>query len=299
MKNFTFNKVYIIRSLSPTQPQMWQPGEMLRDELTKANVNNELVDILDGWIGFNREILRIAGECVNVGVRPIVHFICHGGEPSKIYPKGAMKFWNENVKKYDIKEWEQILPYLEYLNLASHFNLFVSMCVCHGFYSLLSFIQDYHRIPFCGLLASPDPISVASSKISFTNFYISLVQNQNVNNAIDDLHNSLAPIKPVYERFGIKMEDYLVVFSDELFTKAAKEDYKKNRSSLAAIWRLGKKIYYRMRKGRDEHIRAFVGKNLREYPTFFLQMRDYKFMLDVYPEERPRFELPNSIGDLK
>lgn len=299
MKNFTFNKVYIIRSLNPAQPQMWLPGNTLLNELRKAKVESEPVDILDGWIGFNREIIRIAGECITNNIKPIVHFICHGGEPSTKYPRGAMAFWNKNTNSNDIYEWEQILPYLEYLNLVSHFNLFVSMSVCHGFYSLLNMLQDYHRIPFCGLLASPNPISLVSSIVGFPEFYTSLVQNKDITVAIDDLRRAVEPLRPYYENQGLKLEEYLVLFSDELFTKAAKDDYKKNRSSLAALWRLGKKIYYRMRSRRDEHIRAFVGKNLREYPTFFLQMRDYKFMLDVYPEERPRFELPDSIEDLK
>ena len=301
MKNFTFNKVYIIRSLdpNPSKKALWIPGDVLRYELTKANVSNELIDIQDGWIGFNREMLRIAGECIVNNIKPIVHFICHGGEPSKKYPKGAMAFWNQNSHDNDIYEWGQILPYLEYLNLVSHFNLFVTMSVCHGFYSLLSLLQDYHRIPFCGLLASPDPVSLNSSISGFTKFYISLIINADIITATNDLRIALEPLRPQYESLGLKMEEYLVLFSDDLFTKAAKDDYIKNRSSLGKLWNLGKKIYYRVRYRREERIRDFVGKTLRDYPILFTQIRDYKFMLDVYPEERNRFDLPDSFNELK
>ena len=39
MKGFTFNKVYIIRSLNPNDKQLWVPGDELFNGLKKCNVD--------------------------------------------------------------------------------------------------------------------------------------------------------------------------------------------------------------------------------------------------------------------
>lgn len=300
MKSFTFNKVYIIRSIDPSDYNLNLPGQVLFDMLKKAGVPCELIDIHTGLVGFNQVILKITGDCITQDVKPILHFTCHGAEPSKKHPNGAMFLW-DHLNGYSAYSWQTILPFLERLNIACQTNLFVSLCICHGFYSLLHLLDETYRIPFCGLLASPDPVYQQTAILAFGSFYLSLLSNQDVSTAIDDLRNSIATLKPWYDSHNIPMEEFLVLFSDDLFTKAAKEDFKKNRSTLFKLWQLGERLfgYIRNRNKRNGLISLYVRENLVRFPVIYKHLRDFKFMLDIYPQQRNVFDLPKNIKDLQ
>ena len=299
MKSFTFNKVYIVRSLNPNNTQLLAPGDLLYQQLNLQNVPCELCDVSHGIVDFNQIMNKIVGDCVTKDIKPIIHFICHGAEPCQKYPNGALALWDHQEGSI-IYTWDKILPYLEHINIVCKLNLFVSMCVCYGFYSLLHLLDESHRIPFCGLLASPDPINLHCAIVGFARFYESLIANKSTSTAIDDLQKSLMPLKNWYEQQNIPMERFLVLFSDDLFTHAAKEDFQKNRSSIFKLWKLGLYIFKRIknRNIRNHAIVAFIKENYKKYPSLFKRMKDHKFMLDIYPDQQERFDLPKDIKDL-
>lgn len=302
MKKFTFNKVFILRSLAPKDKKLWEPGNALYDALRKEKVPCQLIDIQEGFNQFGKEIMQIVEECMKEGVRPIIHFICHGIEPNKYpqYPNSAMVLWNEKTQQNEIVRWEYVMYLLEYINEASHFNLFVTMSVCHGFYSLTKLLDEHYRIPFCGALASPDAIYVVSSMEYYKDFYIALIHNKNVYEAQQKLLECLYQYKDMYEANGWKIEEQLVFFADQEFTKAAKADYKMNRSTEEQLRATAVKAYHDVGhlNPTEDEIEIFV----KMHPTFFWEeftkVRDYKFMLDDYPDNRDILELPYSFEEL-
>ena len=304
MKSFTFNKVYIIRSLNPKEETLWIPGDELLKGLKSCNVDCEILDIQEGIMQFRDTMQNINNSCKNLNVKPIIHFICHGLRPNQHpqYPIGAMFLWNDYKQISELIKWEDLLYYLEQTNEACHFNLFISMSICYGFYSLLKLFEHSYRIPFCGILATPDPVYVIPSTTYYTDFYTALIQDKNVGAAIDKLQQSLSAFEDWYKKSGLKTEEQLVKFSDDLFTQAAREDYQKNRSNKSQLRNSAIQAYkdagYITLPTED-----FVSKYIAAHPNLFWRefskLRDYKFMLDIYPDNHDRFELPYELEDLK
>lgn len=303
MKSFTFNKVYIIRSLDPELKKFWIPGDELLKEMTKESVPCEIKDVLYGFSNFVEVTTSIYSECMKEGIKPIMHFICHGLGPNQLpqYNDGALAIWNDDTHQNVLIRWEDVFYLLAPINKASHFNLFITMSVCHGFYSAIKILDPHYRIPFCGILASPDSVLVDSSMEYFKAFYLSLIQNRDVNVAIKQLVENLLTFKDEYEKLGIDFERQLVLFSDILFTDAAKEDYKQNRSNNAKLRRTAIQSYNDAEgvNPTEAQIRAFVGSHPILYWKEFSKMRDAKFMLDVYPENKRILELPYSFNELR
>lgn len=303
MKSFTFNKVYIIRSLDPGKKEYWTPGDVLLKEMINEGVPCEIKDVLHGFANFVEVTTSIYTECTSDGIRPIIHFICHGLGPNQLpqYNDGALAIWNNDTQKNELIQWEYVFYLLAPINKASHFNLFITMSVCHGFYSAIKILDPNYRIPFCGILASPDSVMVNSSMEYFKAFYLSLIHNKDVYVAIKQLLNNLMTFKDEYEKLGIDFERQLVVFSDILFTNAAKEDYQQNRSNNAKLRRTAIQAYHDAEgiTPSEGQIRAFVGLHPILFWKEFSKMRDSKFMLDVYPENKKILELPYSFNELK
>ena len=303
MKSFTFNKVYILRSLNPNEKQLWIPGDELLKELKAYDIECEIIDIQEGIMQFRDVMQKINKSCKSLNVRPIIHFICHGLGPNQNsrYPIGAMCLWNNYKQINEIIEWKALLYHLELINEACHFNLFVSMSVCYGFYSLLKLFEPSYRIPFCGILATPDPVYVVPSTTYYTDFYTALIQDKNVGAAIDKLQQSLFAFEDWYKKSGLKTEEQLVKFSDDLFTQAAREDYQKNRSNNYQL-RNSAIQAYKDAGHKTPPSEDFISKYIAAHPDFFWKefskLRDYQFMLDIYPDNHDRFELPYKLEDL-
>lgn len=303
MKGFTFNKVYIIRSLNPNDKQLWVPGDELFNGLKKCNVDCEIIDIQEGITQFRDVILNINNACKKLNIRPVIHFICHGVKPNAYaqYPTGAMCLWNNNKQINEVIKWVDLMYFLELINEACHFNLFISMSICYGFYSVLNLLGDTYRIPFYGILASPDPIYAVPAAAYYTDFYVALIQDQNVNAAIDKLQQSLSAYEDLYKNYGWKKEQQLVKFSDDLFSQAAREDYQKNRSNESQL-RISATQAYKDAGYNTPPSEDFISKYISAHPNLFWEefskLRDYKFMLDIYPENHDRLELPYKLENL-
>lgn len=305
MKNFTFNKVYIVRSLDLdiSKKDYWEPGDKLKDALTNSGINCNIIDVQHGLLEYQQVMQSIKNECITDEIRPIIHFICHGVPYNKYsnYPNGAMALWNADKNNDECIEWTYILQMLEEVNLASRLNLFVTMSVCHGFYSLLKILDPHYRIPFCGILASPDPVYVLSSQSYFVDFYLALINNKDVYAAQQALHDCFMSFKDAYEREGIKMEEQIVLFTDNLFSNAARGDFKLHRSTRDQLQKTAIDAYhdYGIVNPSEQQIEAFIQANYQFFWKEFTMLRDYKFMLDLYPENKDRLELPMTIIDLQ
>lgn len=296
MKTFNFNKIIIIQSINPSdsaQALLREPGPYLKDEVDKKlaelkakdnsykDVECELkyINSIDEW---QEEWKVITSECKN-GVKPIIHIISHGSEDAL--------YINDQGTSRPIL-WKCVYNELEKANIACHNNIFVTMCVCYGFHSLKKLLKGQHRIPFVGLLASPDTVNVYDAKVRFTDFYLSLIADANVCEAmkmvIDDINK-------VWGKIGKKPNDLVITFSDDLFIKSFKETYKQRlnpdylrKEAENALLSSGLPVS-------NELVLLYIDDYNKRIPEIYQNIVDHKFMFDLYPEERQRFNIPNSI----
>ena len=304
MKSFTVNKLYILESLDPNQANgaYLKTARELKKAMDAESVPCELLD-MDGIVGFHNTMTRIAGDCWK-GVKPILHFVCHSGKlPDAKFPLG-LALWNTQIQDYEAIKWRELEDELEQINLACKFNLFVTLSVCEGLISLEHLLDENHRIPFCGLLASPNPIKLRTSTICFKEYYVTLIRTLDVNAAYAEYNKLLQLLNQLYIANGLDPESIEQHFADDLFTRFAKLDFKTNRSQIWQVRKLAIKELikeYKVPKSRlpEPLIRGFIGKNYELLWKIHKRMQEYKFMLDIYPDQKDRFNLPQSIEDLK
>ena len=304
MKSFELNKLFIIESLEPSHRNgvYDKPAKELKDAMDKEKLLCDLITI-DGDQEFYQKMLMIKEECKK-GIKPIIHFVCHGYCIDDKSPAIGMAIWNSNKKGYDLIPWREVENYLESINEACQVNLFVTLSVCKAFIESLSHIlDDGHRIPFCGIIASPDPVKVNTSFQYFTTFYIELIKTQDVGKAYSEAQKLLDNLNKLYIAHNLDPERQILMFSDELFTRAAKGDFSINRSKPYQVRKLAIKEIEREFNLKKKHIpefliRRFIGKNYELLWSIHKEMQDFKFMLDIFPTQRQRFELPQNIKDL-
>lgn len=304
MKYFEFNKLYIIESVNPNEANgaYKQPANTLKQAMDSVNAPCEL-KVIDSAACFYKTLTQIMHDSWN-GVRPILHFICHSLKiADEEFPRG-LAIWNSQRQCNELITWKELSYALESINLASHFNLFVTLSVCEGLMSLENFLDENHRIPFCGILASPDPIKLCTSIICFKEYYVELMKVHDVNAAYNAYVKLLNSLNQYYIAKGIKPERIEQEFADDIYTKFARIDFKTNRSRpwfvrKIAIKELKKELHQTKRQLPEKLIQAFIGKNYQLLWSIHEGMQNYKFMLDLYPEQLHRFDLPQSIEDLK
>lgn len=292
MNTFSFNKIIIVQSLS-LDPALnsYRIGAQLKADidstlvaLTPPNVSItcDLVEIhsIADWHSF---ISSLRNDC-RQGQKPILHFICHGST-SHIALDGVPGGL----------EWSRFVADMESINVLTSNNLFVSLCVCYGFYSMLHLLDERYRIPFCGLVSCPYPLHVFTAAQCFPAFYRSLLTNRDINHAKQALYTELQ--KLATPNPANPSDDLYVEFTDDLFMKAVLGDYKKNRMNPAS--RRENAIKALKDSGHNYKDQALINKFLAQETQMlfglYRNLRDYKFMLDKNPADKSRYNMPDDF----
>ena len=276
-KSFSFNKIYLIESIN-TKIQGQEGlafGSTLSEILTKEletlkandpkhkNLSCELIKI-DGLEDWQATMDRIADDC-NKGIRPIMHFICHGVYDEKKNITCMLLADSKNAfSGYTSISWEKVARSLEKINVACHNNLMVTLATCYGslLYSVL--LQNDLRIPFYCLLSKPSTVSKNES-IGMLCFYVSLLNNHKLDSAKNDLYQY------VYNGEVPEGNNKLdITYADEIFKNLVK---------------------LRCKNEKTGECKAFWKQNYESVVA-------YKFMYDLYPEEKYRIDLPSTFEEL-
>lgn len=298
MKRFDFNKILIIESIDPKQTNLYQVGEDLKAAIDKKisdlraqgkdmnGISCDLIHIssMDKW---NELWDNMVSEAEN-GCYPIIHFVCHGS-------KDGMSIFNSTG--YEIIQWENVILNISRVNKITKNNTFVTMCVCHGFFSLLK-LYSATTIPFCGIIASTGLVYTLQAIFAYTDFYSSLLTNEDLTEAYKKINDVIKFLrqKPVYKDI-----DLIIKLSDELFV----ESYKKYISDRIDPEKAKLDFIKGIESSPDykdltpEEKAAIVEKYMSNFPKFqnetYRIIRDRKFMLDKYPEEIDRYDFPDKI----
>lgn len=296
-----FDKIFIIESIADTidNAPLMNIGNNLYRALEDKIIELSYTDTsykqltckhfkvkgMDEWIRAFEQILE---DCRS-NSKPVIHLICHG-------------VLNRGVKLADFPEgefllpWEKVMSYFESVNFMCKNHLYVTMCVCHGFWSMAHLLDDNHRVPFCGLLASPDAINSEEVGILLPAFYTSLFKDPNIEKAIAYLNKAA----DYAHDEGIPVQRWYFKFADLEFVKAVRADYEK-RSTPNRVRKMAKKAFRAMgwKRVTERLIKKYIGENYKRVPTMYEEIRDYKFMFDIYPDEKKRFNLPETYNEIR
>ena len=221
MNRFNFTKIIILQSIDPSDSSLFSVGEAL-----KKSIDSSLSTLIANdysFKGFTCDITHINGfaswdsfwneleKSCNTGCKPIIHFVCHGDTRDNMY------IWNNT--DYQPIAYSQVYEHLRKVNMLTRNNVFVTMCVCHGYSSLIHLFKDETIVPFCGIVATPNEIYSYDARIRYKDFYYKLLTTQNLTEA----HNIIQQdAKQVALSLKDKTADIYTEFSDELFMKAFK-----------------------------------------------------------------------------
>lgn len=157
---FQFNKIIIIQSLDDTESRT---GELLYsfiyDKLEKNydGIGLELVNI-EYAAEFQMFMEKLAAE-TKKGLCPIIHIECHGDEHKGLEFKNGSEL-----------SWEELSSELLNLNVATDFNLFLTISACYGLY-FISQLNPLKPAPTWGVVGPSDTVYPDELLAGFKMFY--------------------------------------------------------------------------------------------------------------------------------
>ena len=265
-----FNKIYVIQSLDEAQGDELT-GKQLYDEVLQyfnakypdksaqlfdVDTPNELFAVLE----------TIKQECIKDGVKPIIHFEIHGLENKT----------GLGLNKGDVN-WMDLYKHLIEINIASKWNLFITMGVCFGNYAMF-LVKPRNPAPFSGILGSFEELYEDDLYIRYNAFYQELFNSLDFEKALEALHNSNPSLTDDYRFISAEQtfkNVYQKYFDSEFTTERIKERYKQ------AIKEEG--VKFTNRDVRHQFYVQFHVKLKRTKEKLFNDDKAAFFMFDKFP----------------
>lgn len=275
-----FNKIFVIESLEPTDRKTG--AELYNDIIYKlgkygdGTFTTEFVE-LENYVQYEELMIRIAIDCSR-GVRPILHLEIHGSELGL------------TLKNGDLIPYPILAMQLSILNRGCKNNLFFTMAVCHG--AMISFnIQLSEPAPFLGFIGAYNEVSDYDILLKYTEFYQEFLISRDFDKAFEYFLKVNA----------VDSKKWHLIYTYELFVKIYKDyvkeklDPKKNkeRAKLAL-----KPYHFINRRERRKKERNFIEVVNNSKQHFYKEHSRKFFMIDLYPENEGRFNLPSNHTDL-
>ena len=270
--NISFDKIFVIQSLDKNEDEL--TGELLFNEvlqyfktkypdkdaeLIKVDTPDELIKALAG----------IKSECETKKIKPIIHFEIHGLED-----RTGLCLNSGSVN------WADLYESLIEINIASQWNLFVTMAVCFGNYAMF-LIKPLHPAPFTGILGSFDSIYEDDLYIKYNAFYSELLNSLDFEKALQQLHFS-NPDLPTDYRYINAEQTFKNVYQKYFDTQFSSE--KINQRYKAALKE--EKIKFNDRELKHQFDVKFKVTLLRTKKEHYENDKTKFFMFDKFPEHR-------------
>ena len=285
MKDFTFNRIYVIESLDESKEKL--TGKELYDDLLRwkeftynGKLKTELLQVKNKQ-HFLDALNDIKEECVIGGHHPILHFEVHGNEMKD----GLI------VQSGEIITWDELRNYLVDLNYHIGNNLFLTLAVCHGAH-LMQIMRIDKPAPFCGFIGSFETIYSSDLLISYNEFYQEFLSSLKLDIAFKRLTEANPSIPSTY-RFISAQDIFRKIYIDYLHNQMSKEGIKNRiqqiiqKNPLSFANRNEKRIF----------CRNFKKQLLNTKEKYYKEHSDAFFMLSEYPENRERFNVPERLND--
>lgn len=286
---FQFNKIYVIESLFDNDKKTGQ--ELYNDIIVrcctrKDKVKHELLLPNSKQLFFSH-LNQIIENIERNREKPIIHFEIHGSK------QGFVLSSNELVS------WEEIKSYLIKINYLIGNHLFITSAVCFGGY-ISSILTMLEPSPFFGLIGTFGEITHEEHFDSFQEFFQDLLINFNLTHALRSFKNANVS----------SYRKYYSLFTDEIFINAYTQYVKTNQSPIFTKKRAKEAIAdkikisplsgnrHQRRVQQKEMEKQFIQTLKERRNQFYLKTATKFFMLDKFPENLERFNIPKSYSDM-
>ncbi|ABG60186.1 hypothetical protein [Cytophaga hutchinsonii] len=265
-----FNRIYVIQSLSKANGDELTGQQLFDDVLQYFNTKYGDKDARIFNVDNKKELLHalenIKSHCETDGIKPIIHFEIHGLED-----KTGLSLNQEDVNWGDI-----YVKFIE-INAASKWNLFITMGVCFGNYSML-LIRPSLPAPFTGILGSFEELFEWDLYIRYNAFYQELLNSLDFEKALEALHDS-NPALP---------DDYRYINSEQTFKNVYQKYFDTQFSDVKIKERFNltiaeEKISFTNRNIKRQFYSKFRTNLLNTKKEFFIKDKRKFFMFDVFP----------------
>lgn len=271
--NINFNKIYVIQSLNEADGDELT-GKQLFDEVLQyfkiqhPDKDAELIDV-NTPDELLESLRKIKIECETSNVRPIIHLEIHGLES-----RSGLSLNNGDIN------WLDLYPSLIEINVASKWNLFLTMGVCFGNFAMI-LIKPRNPAPFAGILGSFESLYEWDLYIRYNAFYQELLNSLDFEKAIEALHNSNPALPDDYKLINseqtfknIYQKYFDSQFTPEMISKRFNDTLKSERIKFTD--RNAKQLFY-------VKFRSLLNKTKKE---FFEEDKSKFFMFDKFPGHR-------------
>lgn len=279
--NCDFNKIYVIESLDENEEKT---GRNLVDTTISviSEINSsfqvEYIEILslEDW---NRKLAQISNDCESNEIRPILHFEIHG-DPQL---KGLV------LKNGDIISVKDFGDALRNINRLSNCNLIITLAVCYGLLSALINVSALREMPFVCAIGSFESIKVEDLAIRFTDFYSVLLSEFDLMTAFKALLSSNSSHIEKYNCYSAR-DFFISVYKRYIEEQCSPEGMaSRAKQCLPSIGDRNQRAKLQF---------AFIGKEKELRQNCFAQFRDTFFMLNDFPSNCERFDVPKNWRDL-
>lgn len=285
MRDMKFNTLYIIESLRDGD---LKTGHSLFEDLKLQEYVHKHVRVeyrepksSSEW---DEMMANILNECQVQEIYPIIHLEVHGEEYGIELSNGDKIFSNK------------VGDQLRQINIATGCNLFLTMGVCKGLYVLFNSQLD-RPMPFCGAIGSFTKLMAGDIQLRYAEFYETFFRTFDITQAYIQLIKEETYFPEEYTQ-------YRYIHVDELFYRVyqnylnvgCKQDRMKQRA-LDAAQENG--IVLPTRQLKRKFQRDFTKQEKKTRDMYYQNATRIFFMLDAHPENRDRFDVPKTFGELE
>lgn len=283
--NFQFNTIYVIESLGDderkTGYEIWHDQlQYMPIKYPELKVHYKDINTLSAWDGLMKDILSDVSAQHNI---PTLHLEIHGEEKGR-----GLVF-----KNGELADIEHIGAQLRAINIETGCNLMLTLGVCKGLYLLFNMHLD-KPMPFIGAVGSFDDLKAGDIILRYSDFYETLFNTFDVGKAYISLMESNTGFSGPY-RFIPADELYYKNYQCYINTQCTQEALEQRAKDSMSLM----KPPPINRQQRRKFIRQFVDAEKKNRLNYFREHCSTFFMLKEYPENKERFNVPQSFEELK
>jgi hypothetical protein len=268
----SFDGIVVIESLS--KPNLLTGTDLFETTIAPAALTNntfaELRRVATREQFFSA--LSRAEALANEGHAPIIHLEMHGDKTGL------------QLTSREIVGWSELAPALTRVNERTKMNLLVVAAACHGWH-LSEVLRPVDRAPAWGIIGPPDSIGERDLYDAMKRFYASLWTSVDLREALNSGNES--PDISDW-RFRIQSADLLYCRVFRWYLESFREESQADRLNrlVAEAARL-----QRLDVTQTMQLRANFARDLDNHQFWFDHYKTHFLMLDLFPENAPRFEL--------
>ena len=282
MTSFSFNILYILESLNEDEIKT---GKNLYDELCSNLVRPTPPLVIYKSISSGREwdecINEIYHDCIQKGVKPIIHLEMHGDDTGIGFING------------DTRDHRTLCTQFSGINFACGCNMLLTLGVCEGL-NILKGMQVTIPMPYCVALGSFEELWNVDIELRFTEFYKELFSSYDLNKAYAKLLQANSKYTEKYRPYPID-ELFYIAYNGYLQKQCNKEAVKERAKSTVG----NSDLHYNNRRERRGYEKGFIKDEKRTRLAEYKRIARDFFATEKYPNNFSRFNIPSTFDELK